>query len=245
MALIFWHGGNLLADVKLEHVELWIVVLAILSGGEGEVLKEIDLSIRPDQNLAIVGPPGSGKPTIIALLEKLYTINNGSILINLSSLNEIDTGNHRSQTGLVSQDTTLFEGTLRENIFLGVHDLSSIDERLENAAKDANVHDFIISLQKVTIHNVERKVSVSAGGRGNELHLLEHSEKEVLDALNRMLGQITTITVAHRLATIRNADCILVHVKGRIVERGTHLELMELRGTYWAMSQAQALDKDL
>ncbi|TGO91111.1 hypothetical protein BPOR_0039g00250 [Botrytis porri] len=215
---------------------------------------------KPDQNLAIVGPPGSEKPTIIALLEKLYTINNGSILINLSSLNEIDTGNHRSQTGLVSQDTTLFEGTLRENIFLGVHDLSSIDERLENAAKDANVHDFIISLQKVTIHNVERKVSVSAGGRGNELHLLEHSillldeatsaldslsEKEVLDALNRMLGQITTITVAHRLATIRNADCILVHVKGRIVERGTHLELMELRGTYWAMSQAQALDKDL
>ncbi|TGO24963.1 hypothetical protein BPAE_0090g00070 [Botrytis paeoniae] len=350
MALIFWYGGNLLANGKLETVELWIVFLAILSGGEGaaeffasssskcfnafknqsaheslgisqaghsinkivglrsraasipdettsqqknyddekvrntpvsiefqgvefsypnssqhSVLKEIDFMIEPGQNLAIVGPSGSGKSTIIALLEKFYTINNGSILINSSSLNEIDTQYHRSQTGLVSQNTTLFEGTLRENLLLGVRDLSSIDERLENAAKDANIHDFIISLPEGYNTQCGEKGFGFSGGQRQRIALTRAlvrqprillldeatsaldslSEKEVLDALNRISGQTTTITVAHRLATIRNADCILVLVKGRIVERGTHLKLMELRGTYWAMNQAQALDKDL
>ncbi|KAF7933277.1 hypothetical protein EAE99_003162 [Botrytis elliptica] len=334
MALIFWYGGNLLANGKLETVELWIVFLAILSGGEGAaeffassssisqaghsinkilglrsraasitdgttsqqrnyddekvrktpvsidfqgvefsyptssqhaVLKEIDFMIEPGQNLAIVGPSGSGKSTIIALLEKFYTINNGSIFINSSSLNEIDTQYHRSQTGLVSQNTTLFEGTLRENILLGVRDLSSIDERLEKAAKDANIHDFIISLPEGYNTQCGEKGFGFSGGQRQRIALARAlvrqprillldeatsaldslSEKEVLDALNRISGQTTTITVAHRLATIRNADCILVLVKGRIVERGTHLELMELRGTYWAMNQAQALDKDL
>ncbi|TGO57343.1 hypothetical protein BOTNAR_0203g00190 [Botryotinia narcissicola] len=333
MALIFWYGGNLLANGKLETVELWIVFLAILSGGEGAaeffassssisqaghsinkilelrsraasmpdgttsqqhnyddekiknspvsiefhgvefsypnssqhlVLKEIDFMIEPGQNLAIVGPSGSGKSTIIALLEKFYTINNGSILIDTSSLNDIDTQHHRSQTGLVSQNTVLFEGTLRDNILLGVRDLSSIDERLENAAKDANIHDFIISLPEGYNTQCGEKGFGFSGGqrqrialaralvRQPKILLLDEatsaldslSEKEVLDALNRISGQTTTITVAHRLATIRKADCILVLVKGRIVERGTHLELMELRGTYWAMNQAQALDKD-
>ncbi|THV50504.1 hypothetical protein BGAL_0147g00070 [Botrytis galanthina] len=339
MALIFWYGGNLLANGKLETVELWIVFLAILSGGEGAaeffassstyenlgisqaghsinkifdlrsraasvpngttpqqqnydgekvrntpvsiefqgvefsypnssqhtVLKEIDFMIEPGKNLAIVGPSGSGKSTIIALLEKFYTINNGSILINSSSLNDIDTQYHRSQTGLVSQNTTLFEGTLRDNILLGVCDLSLIDERLENAAKDANIHDFIISLPEGYNTQCGEKGFGFSGGQRQRIALARAlvrqprillldeatsaldslSEKEVLDALNRISGQTTTITVAHRLATIRNADCILVLVKGRIVERGTHLELMELRGTYWAMNQAQALDKDL
>ncbi|KAF7960170.1 hypothetical protein EAE96_001768 [Botrytis aclada] len=334
MALIFWYGGNLLANGKLETVELWIVFLAILSGGEGAaeffsssssisqaghsinkildlrsraastsdritsqqkdwndekgrnapvsiefrgvtfsypnssqhlILKEIDFSIEPGQNLAIVGPSGSGKSTIIALLEKFYATNNGSILINSSSLNEIDTEYHRSQTGLVSQNTTLFEGTLRDNILLGVHDFSSIDERLENAAKDANIHEFIISLPEGYNTKCGEKGFGFSGGQRQRIALARAlvrqprillldeatsaldslSEKEVLDALSRISGQTTTITVAHRLATIRNADCILVLVKGKIVERGTHLELMELRGTYWAMNQAQALDKDL
>ncbi|KAM0171806.1 hypothetical protein ACHAPC_010951 [Botrytis cinerea] len=337
MALIFWYGGNLLANGKLETVELWIVFLAILSGGEGAaeffassnsisqaghsinnilglrsratstgatldgcasqpkdyddekgrntpvsiefqgvefsypnssqylILKEIDFVVEPGQNLAIVGPSGSGKSTIIALLEKFYTINNGSILINSSSLKEIDTEYHRSQTGLVSQNTTLFEGTLRDNILLGVHDLSSVDERLENAAKDANIHDFIISLPEGYNTQCGEKGFGFSGGQRQRIALARAlvrqprillldeatsaldslSEKEVLDALNRISGQTTTITVAHRLATIRNADCILVLVKGKIVERGTHLELMELRGTYWTMNQAQALDKDL
>ncbi|TGO14300.1 hypothetical protein BTUL_0055g00500 [Botrytis tulipae] len=309
MALIFWYGGNLLANGKLETVKLWIVFLAILSGGEGaadffassntsipdgttsqqqnyddekirnslvsiefhgvefsysnssqhSVLKEIDFMIEPGRNLAIVGPSGSGKSTIIALLEKFYTINNGSILINSSSLNDIDTQYHRSQTGLVSQNTVLFEGTLRNNILLGVRDLSSIDERLENAAKDANIHDFIISLPEGYNAQCGEKGFGFSGAlaralvRQPRILLLDEatsaldslSEKEVLDVLNRISGQTTTITVTHRLATIRKANCILVLVKGRIVERGTHLELMELRGTYWAMNQAQALDKDL
>ncbi|EDN98992.1 hypothetical protein SS1G_13852 [Sclerotinia sclerotiorum 1980 UF-70] len=170
MALIFWYGGNLLADGKLETVELWIVFLAMLSGGEGAaeffassskfksvdfsypnslrhlVLKEIDFIVDSGRNLAIVGPSGSGKSTIIALLEKFYKINKGSILINSSSLEKFNTEDYRRQTALVSQNTILFQGTLRDNILLGTHDLHSVDERLEAAAKDANIHEFIVSL---------------------------------------------------------------------------------------------------
>ncbi|KAF7922378.1 uncharacterized protein EAE97_011120 [Botrytis byssoidea] len=246
-------------------IEFHGVEFSYPNSSQHSVLKEIDFIIEPGQNLAIVGPSGSGKSTIIALLKKFYTIINGSILINASPLNDIDTQHHRSQTGLVSKNTVLFEGTLRDNILLGIRDLSSIDERLENAAKDANIHDFIISQpESYNTQCGEKGFGFSGGQRQRialaralvrqpRILLLDEAtsaldsliEKEVLDALNRISGQTTTITVAHRLATIRKADCISVLVKGRIVERGTHLESMELRGTYWAMNQAQALDKNL
>ncbi|APA13289.1 hypothetical protein sscle_10g080590 [Sclerotinia sclerotiorum 1980 UF-70] len=333
MALIFWYGGNLLADGKLETVELWIVFLAMLSGGEGAaeffassssisranhsinsifylrskagsttdglttqqkhchggetkeppnsiefksvdfsypnslrhlVLKEIDFIVDSGRNLAIVGPSGSGKSTIIALLEKFYKINKGSILINSSSLEKFNTEDYRRQTALVSQNTILFQGTLRDNILLGTHDLHSVDERLEAAAKDANIHEFIVSLPEGYNTQCGDKGFAFSGGqrqrialaralvRQPKILLLDEatsaldslSEMEVLDALGRITSHTTTVTVAHRLATVRNADCLLVLVKGRIVERGTHVQLMGIKGTYWAMNKAQALDSD-
>ncbi|KAI9647174.1 hypothetical protein NHQ30_003557 [Ciborinia camelliae] len=253
MSLIFWYGGNQLADGKLGTVELWIVFLAILSSGEAaaeffssssseclalwknkasnnrlgisranhsinrifelrsrtaltsdnltdqwkhnnrdnvkeapssiefkgvefsypnsphhSILKDINFIVDCGRNLAIVGPSGSGKSTIIALLEKFYKINKGSILINSSSLDDMNTHDYRNKTSLVSQNTTLFQGTIRDNILLGIHNLHSADELLEAAAKDANIHDFIISLPEDTTRNVETKVSLSVEVSGNE-----------------------------------------------------------------------------
>lgn len=229
------------------------------------VLHGITFSVDPGQRAAIVGPSGSGKSTIIAILEKFYNINNGSILIGTNPLDTLNTAAYRNTTSLVSQDTVLFEGTLRENILLGLSESDSTDERVEKAAKNANIHDFILSLPEGYNTQCGNKGIAFSGGqrqrialaralsREPKILLLDEatsaldslSEMEVLDSLSRISKQTTMITVAHRLATIKSSDCILVLVKGRIVERGTHAQLMEKGGTYWAMNKAQALDKEL
>jgi ATP-binding cassette subfamily B (MDR/TAP) protein 1 len=348
MALIFWYGGHLLTDNKINATQLWIIYLAVLACGQsaGEVfanssssycsylqslttsntrsdlfqakhaintvlnmiknasnregdqpradreergslvppnsitfrdvnfsypnaphcrvLEDINVSIGQGQNIAVVGPSGSGKSTIIALLEKFYDVDSGSILIGPDPLNTLSTATYRKTVSLVSQDTLLFQGTLRENILLGVPDTTT-NEQLEAAAKDANIHDFIMSLPEGYNTQCGIKGMEFSGGqrqriaiacaliRRPSILLLDEatsaldslSEIEVLEALKRVHKETTTITVAHRLATIRDADLILVLVKGRIVERGNHAQLLQKRGTYWTMCQAQALDREL
>lgn len=154
---------------------------------------------------------------------------------------------------------------MRENILLGFANSEPTDDRIESAAKDANIHDFISSLPEGYNTQCGNKGLAFSGGqrqrialaralaRKPKILLLDEAtstldslnEIEVLDALNRLSRRTTTITVAHRLATIKKSDCIIVLVKGRIVEMGTHAELMEKGGTYWAMNKAQALDQEL
>jgi ATP-binding cassette subfamily B (MDR/TAP) protein 1 len=235
------------------------------SAPDHRVLQGITFSANSGQRIAIVGPSGSGKSTIIALLEKFYHANNGSISIGPHPLNKLNTVTYRNTASLVSQDTILFQGTLRENILLGFADSESTDDRIEIAAKDANIHDFITSLPEGYNTQCGNKGIAFSGGqrqrialaralaRKPKILLLDEatsaldslSEIEVLDALHRLSRQTTRVTVAHRLATVRKSDCILVLVKGRIVERGTHAQLMEKGGTYWAMNKAQALDQEL
>lgn len=206
------------------------------------ILQGITFSANSGERIAIVGPSGSGKSTIIALLEKFYQVNSGSISIGTQPLDRLSTVTYRNTISLVSQNTVLFQGTLRENILLGFADADSTDERIENAAQDANIHDFIVSLPEGYNTQCGNKGLAFSGGqrqrialaralaRRPKILLLDEatsaldslSEIEVLDALNRLSRQTTMITVAHRLATIRKSDCILVLVKGRIVERGTH-----------------------
>lgn len=232
---------------------------------EHQVLQGVTFSAKSGERIAIVGPSGSGKSTIIALLEKFHTSTSGTISIGNQLLSNLNTTAYRKSTSLVSQDTVLFQGTLRDNILLGLSTSEATDERMEAAAKDANIHDFIASLPEGYNTQCGNKGIEFSGGqrqrialaralaRRPKILLLDEatsaldslSEIEVLDALSRLSRQTTTITVAHRLATIRTSDCILVLVRGRIVERGTHAELMAKGGTYWAMNKAQALDREL
>lgn len=229
------------------------------------ILQDVTFSVKSGQRIAIVGPSGSGKSTIISILEKFYKVNSGSILIGENSLDEINTSAYRNTTSLVSQETILFQGSLRENILLGLAKSDLADGRLETAAKDADIHDFIMSLPEGYNTECGKKGIAFSGGqrqrialaralsRNPTILLLDEatsaldalSEIEVLNALSRLTRETTTITVAHRLATIKNSDCILVLVKGKIVERGTHAELMEKGGIYLAMNKAQALDREL
>lgn len=258
-------GGEKQLEIAANSIAFSKVDFSYPNAPHHRVLQDITFSVNSGQRLAIVGPSGSGKSTIIALLEKFYNINSGSILIGTEPLDKIDTPTYRNKTSLVSQETILFQGTLRENILLGLAESESTEERLETAAKDADIHEFIISLPEGYGTQCGSKGIAFSGGQRQRIALARAlsrkptillldeatsaldalSEIEVLNALNRLSRETTTITVAHRLATIKNADCILVLVKGVIVERGTHTQLMERGSTYWAMNKAQALDREL
>ncbi|RDL35403.1 Uncharacterized protein BP5553_07334 [Venustampulla echinocandica] len=249
----------------LNSIEFRDVYFSYPNAPHHQVLENLNISVSSGQSLAIVGTSGSGKSTIISLLEKFYKANSGSIKIGPYELDTLDTASYRNTVSLVSQDTVLFQGTIRENILLGASEAETDDERLELAAKDANIHDFIASLPEGYSTQCGNKGMLFSGGQRQRIAiaralvrrptilLLDEatsaldslSEREVLEALKKIKRETTTITVAHRLATIKEADLILVLVRGRIVERGTHAKLLEKKGAYWAMCRAQALDREL
>ena len=226
------------------------------------VLQGVTVTIPQGQKIAIVGPSGSGKSTIIALLERFYDPSSGEIRIGNTPLAALDVVTYRSTVSLVSQETLLFQGTLRENILLGVADAEATDERLEAAARDANIHDFIMSLSDGYSTTCGSKGMNFSGGQRQRIALARalvrkpsillldeatsaldsDSEMIVQDALKKAARGRTTVTVAHRLSTVMGADRILVLVRGRVQEEGTHAELMRRGGVYWAMCRAQSLD---
>ncbi|EGE02200.1 multidrug resistance protein [Trichophyton equinum CBS 127.97] len=227
------------------------------------VLRKINLKIRHGQNVGLVGPSGCGKTTMIALLERFYDVTSGDILINGKPLTDIDVTQYRETASLVSQETTLYQGTIRENILLGVtRDVP--DEEIHQACKDANIHDFIISLPEG--YNTEagsRGLSFSGGQRqrlATARALLRNpdflfldeatsaldteSERVVQAALEHAKRGRTTIAVAHRLSTVQDCDAIFVLEAGKIVEQGTHQELLRRKGRYFEMCKAQSLDRE-
>lgn len=228
------------------------------------VLRNLNLKIHRSQTVGIVGASGCGKTTIITLLERFYDIDSGQILIHGQPLSSLDVKSYRATVGLVSQDTTLYQGSLRENILLGTSSDDQVsEETLIAACKSANIHDFIMSLPEG--YNTEagsRGLSLSGGQRQRiaiaralvrdpSILLLDEatsaldtqSEKVVQLALETAAKGRTTVAVAHRLSTIRGADCIFVLDSGRVVEAGSHGELIKRRGRYWDMVQAQSLDR--
>ncbi|KAK2877091.1 multidrug-resistance transporter mdr5 [Arthroderma sp. PD_2] len=227
------------------------------------VLRKINLKIRRGQNVGLVGPSGCGKTTMMALLERFYDITSGDILINGKPLTEIDVTKYRETASLVSQETTLYQGTIRENILLGVtRDVP--DEEIFEACKNANIHEFIISLPEG--YNTEagsRGLSFSGGQRqrlATARALLRNpdflfldeatsaldteSERIVQAALEHAKRGRTTIAVAHRLSTVQDCDAIFVLEAGKIVERGTHHDLLKMKGRYFEMCKAQSLDRE-
>jgi ATP-binding cassette, subfamily B, bacterial MsbA len=214
------------------------------------ILKNVDLNIRKGKTVALVGSSGAGKSTLADLIPRFHDAATGELLIDGIDIKKYSLESLRSQMGIVTQEPILFNDTIANNIALGKQEAT--EEEIMTAAKIANAHDFI--LQK------ENGYDTIIGERGNKLSggekqrttiaravlknppilildeatssLDTESERLVQDAINNLMQSRTSIVIAHRLSTIRHADEIIVLQKGRIVERGTHMELMSLNGFY-------------
>ncbi|KAF4841578.1 ABC transporter BEA3 [Colletotrichum siamense] len=227
------------------------------------VFKGLNLTIEKGQFAALVGASGCGKTSIISLMERFYDVEKGAILCNGKDIKDINVYEYRKNLSLVAQEPTLFQGTIRENILLGVDENSVTDERLHQVCRDASIHEFIVSLPEGYNTNIGSKgVSLSGGQkqrvaiaraliRNPNILLLDEatssldseSEKSVQTAFERAGKGRTMVVVAHRLATVQNADIIFVLGEGRLLEKGSHSELLKKKGVYWHMCHSQALDR--
>ena len=230
---------------------------------EQPVLRGLNLTVKPGQYVALVGASGCGKSTTIQLMERFYDPLAGGVFVDGKDISSYNVNNYRGFLSLVSQEPTLYQGTVKENVLLGVTDDEVPDERIIQACKDANIYDFIMSLPDAFETVVGSKGSMLSGGqkqriaiarallRDPKILLLDEatsaldseSEKVVQAALDKAAKGRTTIAVAHRLSTIQNADMIYVFDQGRIVENGTHDELLGLKGKYFELVNLQSLGK--
>ncbi|TLP79099.1 ABC transporter ATP-binding protein [Maribacter sp. ACAM166] len=223
------------------------------------VLKNFNLTVRKGSTVALVGQSGSGKSTLANLVTRFYDVNEGEISIDGNNIKDLSKKSLRSLLGLVTQDSILFNDTIKNNIGLGKENATQ-DEIIE-AAKIANAHDFIMNLPKGYETNIGDSGNKLSGGQKQRLSIARavlknppimildeatsaldtESERLVQDALEKMMQNRTSIVIAHRLSTIQNANTIVVLHKGEIVEQGTHTELMQLQGTYKKLVQMQSL----
>ena len=219
------------------------------------IFKGLNLTIEKGQFAALVGASGSGKTSIVSLLERFYDPTKGQILFNGKDVTEVNVYEYRKLLSLVAQEPSLFQGTIRENILLGVDPATVTEEMLHQCCRDANIHDFIVSLPEGYNTNIgNRGVSLSGGQkqrvsiaraliRNPRVLLLDEatssldseSEKLVQAAFERVAKGRTTVAVAHRLATIQKADIIYVLGEGKVLEKGNHAELLKQKGVYWHM----------
>ena len=224
---------------------------------EQQVLKDINLKAEPGQTIALVGPTGAGKTTIVNVLTRFYDIQDGSITIDGMSIKEIKKDDLRRQLGIVLQDVFLFSGTVMENIRYG--NLEATDEDCIAAAKLANADGFIRRLPQGYQTNLsERATNLSQGQRqllsiaraivaDPAILILDEAtssvdtrtEIQIQQALLNLMEGRTSFVIAHRLSTIRNADMVLVIKDGEIIERGTHTELLEKKGFYYNLYMSQ------
>jgi len=230
---------------------------------EQPVLRGLNLVVRPGQYVALVGASGCGKSTTVALLERFYDPLAGGIYIDEKEISTLNVMQYRSHIALVSQEPTLYQGTIRENILLGSPRSDITNAEVEHACREANIHDFISSLPEGLSTVVGSHGTLLSGGqkqriaiaraliRDPRILLLDEatsaldseSEGVVQAALDKAAKGRTTIAVAHRLSTIQKADVIYVFDQGRIVEQGTHAELMKKEGRYAELVNLQSLEK--
>ncbi|WP_281979246.1 ABC transporter ATP-binding protein [Tenacibaculum mesophilum] len=223
------------------------------------VLKDFSLTIPKGKMIALVGQSGSGKSTIANLLTRFYDVNKGTILLDGIDIRNLKKQSLRQLEGLVTQDSILFNDTVKNNITLGVEGKS--DEEIIEAAKIANAHEFIKDLPNGYDTNIGDSGNKLSGGQKQRLSIARavlknppimildeatsaldtESEKLVQDALEKMMQNRTSVVIAHRLSTIQKADMIVVMKKGKIVEQGTHEELISKSGTYKKLVEMQSL----
>ena len=223
------------------------------------VLKDFSLEIPKGKTVAFVGQSGSGKSTIANLITRFYDVNEGSIKIDGTDIRDITKKSLRGLQGLVSQDSILFNDTIKNNILLGVTDKS--DEEIVSAATIANAHEFIKDLPKAYDMNIGDSGNKLSGGQKQRLSIARavlknppimildeatsaldtESERLVQDAIEKMMKNRTSIVIAHRLSTIQNADLIVVLQKGKIVEQGKNEDLLKKKGVYYNLVKMQSL----
>ena len=221
------------------------------------VLQDVSLHARPGQMVALVGPTGAGKSTLVNLLPAFYEPTDGRITIDGQDIGRISLESLRAQISVVSQEPFLFNGTVRENILYGK--LDATDEELVAASRAANCHEFISRLPQGYDSRVgERGVKLSVGEKQRvsiarallknaPILILDEAtasvdtatERLIQEALERLMANRTSFVIAHRLSTIRDADQILVLRQGQIIERGTHEELVEAAGLYARLARIQ------
>ncbi len=221
------------------------------------VLKNVSFKVNPGESIALVGATGAGKTTIINLLSRFYDVTEGAVLIDGIDVHSVTLESLRSQMGVMLQDTFLFSDTIKENIRYGR--LDATDEEVIAAAKAVNAHDFIMKLENGYETEVnERGSRLSVGQRqlisfarallaNPRILILDeatsnidtYTEMLVQTGINKLLMGRTSFVIAHRLSTIRDCDKIMVIDDGRIVEAGTHDELLKLKGYYYNLYMAQ------
>lgn len=228
--------------------------------GKDPVLKDFSLTIPKGKTVALVGQSGSGKSTIANLLTRFYDVSAGEILIDGYNIKDITMKSLRDLTGLVTQDSIMFNGTIKDNIRLGK--LDATDEEVIDALKIANAYEFVKDLPEGIHSNIGDSGNKLSGGQKQRLSIARavlknppimildeatsaldtESEKFVQVALENMMQNRTSIVIAHRLSTIQKADVIVVMQKGRIVEIGKHEELMVFNGIYKKLVEMQSFE---
>jgi ABC-type multidrug transport system fused ATPase/permease subunit len=222
------------------------------------VLKNISLSVAKGKTIALVGPSGGGKSTLVDLLPRFYDVGEGSVSIDGTDIRDLKIDGIRGLMGIVNQETILFNGTIAENIAFGMKDISLDD--VVNAARVANAHEFVVKLEKGYETNIgDRGIKLSGGQRQRisiaravlknpPILILDEatsaldteSERLVQEALINLMKNRTSIVIAHRLSTIQHADEIVVVQAGRIAERGSHEQLLALNGIYYRLCELQS-----